>query len=222
MMLVVSSCIAQGFESSLISQTGYFNVVPDVNDILKAEKSRAYYESSQLDHVRIMLTETSHSTPLLGRLDFYNSALQVEMAGDYFVVELENFRELEFYNTSGLNEVDTVTFVNSKKVLGTKKSMLLEVLVYGSAPLLKHRKVKFQKANYNKALDIGSKEDEYFATTVLFTMNNGKLIELPLTKEAKLKRRLAQVFGDEVAQLSFFENEGALVNYFKLKNVKND
>lgn len=219
MMAGVSAALGQGFETGLISQTGYFNLVPDVNDILTEQKNDAYFESNELIKMRLFLSKSSSYTPpLVGRIDFYNNMIEVDVAGKFFGVDIKDIYRVEVYKSKG-DGIDTINFINAKPVLGAKKMYLLEIVVDSEMSLLKRRKVRYKRANYNKALDVGDREDKHIPKTVFYSFKKGELIEIPLNKEKKLVEVLSGLFPAE--KLSVVpENEYDLIQLFKIKNKK--
>lgn len=213
---------AQGNESSLFSQTGYFNTIPDVNDILSSVKSNAYFENEEFSAMRILLDADTHTPLIVGRIDLYNEVVEVNVSGDIFGVDLKRIYQIEQYDKISEEVVDTTIFVNSGRALGAKKDHIMEVIVEGKNPLLLQRKVKFQRANYNKALDIGSREDKHLLDLIYYVLHDHRLIRIPLGNERKMQKTLQSIFPEYDGNLIFEDNELALINFIKSKNNKND
>ncbi len=65
-----------------------------------------------------------------------------------------------------------------------KGKSFFEIIVEGNHSLLGHHSATKQKANYNAALDIGSKNEQIVQKETFYILTNGRIAEIPTKKKA--------------------------------------
>jgi len=119
------------------------------------------------------------------KYDVKNDLLEIKSATGIKVLEGRKIKNLVW--------IDSLTtqphyFVNGGEYRfeGTKSMGLMEVLVDGELPLMKRAEVNVKKANYNPALDVGSKDMKIYIKEIFLYASNGELVKIK-SKESILK-----------------------------------
>lgn len=174
-------CLSQGEDRNLFTRGGYSNLESrtGVNDVFGSISDRRYYDTESSDELRIILDNDQVTNVVPGRIDFNNETVDVEVGVGGIAISKDYFKIIDVYRTLDNSAIDTLTYVNSGLIFNDKKSRILQVLSKGEKVLLKHLEVKFVKSNYNKALNIGNKEDSFRVKETYYYFINDKLVEVP-------------------------------------------
>lgn len=96
-----------------------------------------------------------------------------------------------------------------------------EVLVDGQTPLFKKTRLAMKKANYNVALDVGSRDDKILKVHEYYVARSGKVTEIPSSR-----KKIASVFSPREDDITKFmdandlsvRKESDLVHIFQFYN----
>lgn len=138
------------------------------------------------------------------RFDLKSNILEVK-------VDNRTIKALDLEKIKSIVWLDAVTsnpryFISAKgyKVEGTELVGLLEVLSDGDTPLFEHIVVSIKRADYNIALDVGSKDDKVIKKEMLYYGRNNELIKV------SGKRSLESAFGERFKMVESFAKEKGL------------
>ncbi|MFM8912517.1 MAG: hypothetical protein ACKOE6_06275 [Flammeovirgaceae bacterium] len=104
-----------------------------------------------------------------------------------------------------------------KSPSGVPYSGFFELLVEGNIPLLKRTDVELLKANFNPALNVGSKDHKYIKNTSFFYLKNG--VAQPISK-----KNFFAIFGDRQKEMEVYgkskrlKAENDLISIFEYFN----
>lgn len=137
------------------------------------------------------------------RFDLKSNILEVKADNKTLkALDLEKIKSIVWLDASTSNPR---YFINAKDytVDGTKLVGLLEVLSDGEVPLFEYISVSVKRADYNVALDVGSKDDKVIKKEILYYSFNRELIKL------SGKKSLERAFGEKFDQMiTYAKNEG--------------
>ncbi len=85
-----------------------------------------------------------------------------------------------------------------------------EVLEEGSVPLLKKTYISVRKADYNVAMNVGSRDDKILKKSKFYVLKQTRIIELP-----KSRKKFLALFNDKSSQLEAFIKENNLLTYIE-------
>lgn len=152
------------------------------------------------------------------RINLQEANLEIKASNGIRVLSLEKVKSLVW--------IDSITqhthyFVNAREfsVQNNELSGLLEVLVDGNVALMKHTTAYIKKADYNVALNVGSREDKIIRKTKYYFLKDNQFNSI------KSKKSLLQKFPAMEAWLSEnsfdLDNQRDLVSIFEKINQAN-
>lgn len=149
---------------------------------------------------------------VLSRFDLKNQHLEIKVDNAIKILEINRIKSLVWFD-SETNQPSY--YVNAQDYIfhETKLTGLLEVVVDGRLPLLKFTVITIKKADYNVALDVGSKDDKVLHKEILFFSLENNLHEI------KSKKSLATVFKDSQSKVEEFVRINKL-SFSKEKDIK--
>lgn len=100
-----------------------------------------------------------------------------------------------FINGKGFRNEDNVPFTG-----------FFEVLSEGTVPLLKKTNIDIRKADYNVAMNVGSRDDKILKKNKFCVLKESRIIELP-----KSRKKFLTLFDDKSSQLEVFIKENNLL-----------
>lgn len=102
---------------------------------------------------------------------------------------------------------DPYYFVNAAdyKTDGAPLAGFFEVLVDGPTPLFKKTRLAMKKANYNVALNVGSRDDQILKVHEYFVARSGKVTEIPSSR-----KKIAAVFSPKEEDIAKYMNANDL------------
>lgn len=155
----------------------------------------------------------------LTRFDLKEQHLEIKLDKSIKILDIRKIRSI-VWRDSLTNKISY--YVNAGDFVSheTKLLGLLEVLVDGKLPLMKHTSVAIKRADYNVALDVGSKDDRVLKKEILYFSRESSLYEI------KNKKSLGSAFLDRQEQVDVFirnnklsfSNERDLITLFEYYN----
>lgn len=216
--------------TSLVGQGEFYTINHDTHVILKSSKKSnsldKYYSNDRVEDIVIFRTGLDRAIKLKGNFDFVSNNIDFDLSGAKHSIPIENIDSIYVgFIPKDINLMQAKVFVNAN-VLSDGNDFYLESLEDGKVKLYKRTLIKIRRANYNKALAIGNKEDTYKERYeyYIYTENN-KLLELP--KLNKSRKNLIRSYNetwsyfkkkDQVDQLLDCENERDLKILIKYLN----
>lgn len=154
----------------------------------KSSASNKYYGNDGLEDILIFRNGIDRPVKLKGNIDLIANNIDFQLLEETHYLPLEEVDSVYI----GVIPRDLSAMIVSKYINGTllddSKDFYMELLVPGKVKLYKRTKVKLRRANYNRALDIGDKEDSYrFKYEYFIHTENGKLLEVPKKNKSFLK-----------------------------------
>ena len=131
------------------------------------------------------------------RYDVYADELEVKTNKGIKVLK---GRDIKSFMWTDSAQLDPYYFVNAAdyKREGAPLAGFFEVLVDGQMPLFKKTRLTVKKANYNVALDVGSRDDKILKVHEYFLARSGEVMEVPTSR-----KKITSVFspkGDDVTK----------------------
>lgn len=134
------------------------------------------------------------------KYDMKMNQIDIKVDGEVKALSVWKVKEIRWVNTLGVSEI----FRNS--IIYDKDSQGLFLIIYdGKVPLLKKTFLKLQEANYNPALDVGDKTDQYTKVSTYYTTSNSKLKKIKNNKKHVLK-----LFKDKKEQIKKYASDNNL------------
>lgn len=119
------------------------------------------------------------------RYDLRSNLIEINYDDGIRGLDGNKVKYFEMLSASGFKK-----YVNSNQVEGSGEdlpaNMFLEVLADEKIPLYRYERVSIKKANYNVAMNVGSRDDEIIKTPVYLTVVDGKVTELRKGKKSEL------------------------------------
>lgn len=149
---------------------------------------------------------------ILTRFDLKSQQLEIKVDNGIKILEINRVKSLVWFD-SQTNQPSY--YVNAQDYIfnETKLTGLLEVMVDGQLPLLKFTAITIKKADYNVALDVGSKDDKILHKETLFFSVENNLHEI------KSKKSLMSAFMDSQSKIDEFVRVNKL-SYSKENDIK--
>lgn len=115
------------------------------------------------------------------KYDILNQELNVDVAGSIYLVPLDSIYGFSLQNISGLSDHEFIIRKSAKE----KKTEIFEVVVRGKHQLLVKHIAEKLKADYQPALDSGSRDERIVKKEHFYFIDkNGQLVEIPKKKKS--------------------------------------
>ena len=190
--------IGHGIDTDLSNVSNITGMYPigtfDTSD-KSMDGSTYLFDDLTYAYLKLKINEDFAKEPVQLNYDINTRKFVLKLKEDFYTIKCDYVSELKLVNS------DVYSIVEVDK--GQYK--LAEKLVDGDVALLSIPYIKIKKANYNVALNFGSKRDKAIRKNSFFLMIGDDLIELP-TKKKKLKKVL--------------KNHPELLEFLKSQKVK--
>lgn len=169
-----------------------------------ADTKGSYYLDDMWKMSNITLLSKGIIKGYPAKLDLKHYELDIQVDDEVKVIKLFTVKEFKWLEQSG----DSCKYVNTEQLYGVIEGTgrIMEELVNGDVSLYKHFETYIQEANYNVAMNVGSKDDMIKMKEKFYIAVDGKLSKV----EPKIKKN-ASLFG---------ENYGATAKFVKDNKLK--
>jgi hypothetical protein len=126
------------------------------------------------------------------RYDIYLDELEIKGKNGIKVLtgnKIKSFVWMDYFTNSPVYFINGKAFRNESDVPFTG---FLQVLSEGPVPLLKRTYIDIKKADYNIALNVGSRDDKILKKNKFYALMNDKVIELPGSR-----KKFVSLFNDD-------------------------
>lgn len=178
--------------SSLAGQGEFYTVYHDTQVLLKNSKKadalKKYYVKKETEDLLIFRNGIDRPIKLIGNIDFVADNIDFQLLGVKHSIPLDNVDSVYVgYIPKDLKSMIVDKYLNGT-LLDKDNEFYMQLIVDGETQLYRRTKVKIRRANYNKALDIGNKEDTYNIKYEYFIYTESKgLLKVPKKNKSFLK-----------------------------------
>jgi hypothetical protein len=170
----------------------FYTINHDTQVMLKSSKKADpltnYYAKPELEDLLIFRNGIDRPIKLRGNVDFLSNNVDFDLLSIKHIIPLESVDSVFVGEIpENLKGMIIKKYVNGS-LFDDSKDFFLELIVDGELKLYKRTKVQIRRANYNKALSIGSKKDKYQIKLKYFIYaENRGLLEVPKKSKSFLK-----------------------------------
>lgn len=197
--LAVNLALGQGFNRVSTSQDlGIIYNLPAP----KGELKGTYYLDEDWKETSVRLSSNSPVPNLPMRLDLRANGLEVKTDDGIKFINNSMIKEFAWKN----NRLDSSKYINTSHYFSSDNdNRIMEELVYGQIGLYKYHETFIEKANYNPALDVGSKDDVVKLKAMYYFSKDDELYKI----SSKLKKNQG-FFGSDFDKVKSFMKENKL------------
>ena len=204
LILMAFSSFSQNPNDALIVLSPGIANIKEIKPKPAKTKGSYYYNTNwSVGTVKFFSGDIIENYPL--KYDMRMNQVDIKVDNQVKATSASAVKEIVWINEKGFTEILRNALLFSKDQTG-----FFSILVDGKRPLLKKTTLRLQEANYNPALDVGSRAKKYVKNESYFTILNGEL-----KKINKSKRKILKCFDNKTGIIKEYVSKNKL-------NYKND
>jgi len=199
-LILSISLSAQNPNDAIISFSG--GVVNIKNMPAKSDKIKgSVYQIQDWSVGNILLKsgETVKNYPL--KYDLKYSRYEIKTPDAEKVLNLADVKEVSWMLPNGTFE----HFVNSSEYESVGYTGMYKIVAPGTVSILRATQLKVEEGHYNPALDVGTTDNKYVQKNSYYTLQNGKIAAVKLSK-----KKILSLFGDKAEAVKQFAKTNKL------------